>query len=333
MARKPVRNSTHKIKIDGVNLKPQKAKVDVVDYDDESTVMTTFEEHQTLIEKFFTKDSLGLVVEIGRPGISKSYAAKTESAKLPGEVMWISGKSSAFKVYQKLYRGRNKLVVLNDAELLWSDKSGRILLRDLTEMSKRKVLSWETSSSLLAKLGIPNSFSTTSRVLIIANQLKFGDKYESGALKDRGHPHYFEPSTLQVHEFVGGWFWDQEIYDYFSSRLHLMVRHSCRRYVKCSQRKQAGMDWRRVVDEQYCFSGTEEIFRKIYDDKSFPTIRSKVAEFVKLGGGCSKTWYNYLHRLAADLEETRVEPKRVTLKATRPPVEPEVDDFDFTEEE
>lgn len=330
--RKPVRKSTH-IKIEGVNLKPQKAKVELTDYDSESTVLTTFADHYDLIHRFFSKDKLGLVVEIGPPGVSKSYAAKTEAAKLPGEVMWISGKSSAFKVYQKLYRGRGKIVVLNDAELLWSDKAGRILLRDLTEMQTRKVLSWETASSQLAKLGIPNSFSTTSRVLIIANQLNFGNAKETGALKDRGHPHYFDPSTLEIHKYVGGWFWDQEIYDYFGSKLHLMARHSCRRYVKCSQRKEAGLNWKRVVDEQYCFSGTEEIFRRIYDDKSFPTIRSKVAEFTRQGGGCSKTWYNYLHRLAADLEETKKKPPKTRLKAKKPPEEPEVDDFDFESEE
>lgn len=94
--------------------------------------------------------------------------------------------------------------------------------------------------------GVPPSFQTTSTVAIIGNQWKSSNK-DVEALEDLGHIVFFEPSALEVHLNAGGWFWDQEIFDFVGPHLHLVEKPSLRTYVLASERKRAGLGWQTAV--------------------------------------------------------------------------------------
>jgi hypothetical protein len=85
------------------------------------------------------------------------------------------------------------------------------LLRSLCEHKPQKLLQWASTTPALAKAGVPQQFSTSSKVAIIANRFVFGDAEEYEAVVDRGHLMYFDPLPFEVHKRVGKWYWDQEV--------------------------------------------------------------------------------------------------------------------------
>jgi hypothetical protein len=136
------------------------------------------------------------------------------------------------QAYIDAYVHRNKLLIFDDAEVLWKRPGGRILLRSLCEHKPQKLLQWTSTTRELSNAGIPKSFETSSRVAIVANRFIFGDADECQAILDRGHLIYFNPTPLEVHQQVGEWFWDQAIYDHIGNHIHLLKDISVRLYLK-----------------------------------------------------------------------------------------------------
>lgn len=330
VARKPVRKPVKKVAkkkkvsplVDvNIPLAPQmnEKKSHLGEVPQEATEYTTYAEHAQLMHSFFKgnrkSNGMGLLIIVGRPGISKTHHTQ---AYMDDDVYFISGKNTPYMIYQQLYWNRNKTIILNDAEVLWADKTGRIIVRALTETEPVKKLTWQSASKSLAEKGIPLSFKTQSRVLIIANKFKFGSDDETEAILDRGHVMFFNPSTLEVHKYASTWFHDQEIFDFFGKHLNLLERHSCRRYVKAWEAKTSGWNWERTVVEQYCYRGVEKIFREIYMDDKYVLLKHKEAAFAKQTGMCRKTFYNYLGKLKSGIDTMVAEVPAIKCKGKAP---------------
>jgi hypothetical protein len=72
-----------------------------------------------------------------------------------------------------------------------------------------------------------------------------------GAGGDRGHILLFRPSALEVHLRTAGWFWRQEIFDFFAAHLVLITEPSMRHYILASERQRAGLDWKSFVLQRF----------------------------------------------------------------------------------
>ena len=116
--------------------------------------------------------------------------------------------------------------------------------------------------------GIPRRFSTSSRVLIIANDWRTLNVNVS-AVEDRGHLLVFEPTALEVHLRTATWFWDQEVFDWIGTHLHLIERPSMRLYYAAWEQKQAGLEWRENLLARW-LSGPRLLAAQLRAD---PTLR------------------------------------------------------------
>ena len=219
-----------------------------VDLPPQADVVTTYAEYYKIVKAFFA-GHFGLLIIVGDPGKSKSYEFQRQ-AEAKGGCKYVRGLGSPYKLYLSLYDYRDKDVILDDAEIYWKEADGRILLRELTEISKPASVSWAKQNARMEKEGYPTSFKTSSKVCLICNTLKFGRADEFAAIVDRGHLVYFDPTPQEVHTMAGTWApkkFGKEIYDAVGDHLHYMPNCSARIYEKLSQAKAAERDWKKLL--------------------------------------------------------------------------------------
>ncbi len=215
---------------------------------------------------------------IARWGIGKSFYIKQHANRKITHIM--EGNLRPLKTYMELYLHRNKLLVLDDAETLWADKAGRIIMRELTETSFPKTISWTSTVKFLEKDGIPISYDTNSRACIICNSFRFGRTDETAAILDRCQCYYFDPTNEEVARYVAYWFWDQEVFDYAAANLHGIDQLTARMYVKASERRAHGdHKWR---NEFTLLHGPDLIVQQVCTSGEFPSAEDRVAEFRRL---------------------------------------------------
>jgi hypothetical protein len=191
----------------------------------------------------FARGHFHLVILIGSAGLAKSRTARRV---LGDNVCWIEDNATPFGMYAKLYKHRDQFVVIDDVDALYADRSGVRLLKCLCQTEPDKGLAWRTDARSLERQGIPREFMTRSPVLIIGNDWRTLNK-NLAALQDRGHVLVFQPSAAEVHQKAGGWFTDQEIYEWLGQNLHRVREPSLRLYERAAELTAAGLDWTEVL--------------------------------------------------------------------------------------
>jgi len=240
----------------------------------------------------FAKGHINLLILVGPPGLAKS---RTVRAILRDDAAWIEGNATAFGMYLQLYRNRDRFVVIDDVDSLYSDRNGVRLLKCLCQTEEEKSVAWHSAARSLEKAGIPREFGTKSRVVIICNDWRTLNR-NVAALQDRGHVLVFQPSAIEVHAKASEWFRDAEILSWFAENLHRIPEPSLRLYLRAAELRRAGMDWTNALP-----LAPENIRKRLImqlkADQSHATEESRVRSFVSGGGGCRATYFNYARRL------------------------------------
>src|SRR5262249_39731332 len=161
-------------------------------------------------------------------------------------VCWINGQATPLGIYIQAYEHRNQPLVLDDVDGLYADRGSIRILKSLCQTEPTKTLNWHAATPILQRQEIPQQFTTTSRVALVGNDGRTTNA-DASALEARGQVLVFEPVPLEVHRQAATWFWDQEIFDFVSTHLHLIAQHSLRTYRQAWELKQSGLDWRRAV--------------------------------------------------------------------------------------
>ncbi len=260
-------------------------------------VLRTYRELDQFVEAF-AEGLLNLLLIIGRPGVQKSQAVK---AAVGRRACWIEGSATAFGLYAQLYRHRDRPVVIDDVDGLFADRAAVRLLKCLCQTEPRKRLGWYSAATAGDDQGIPSSFETTSRVAILANELRALNVNVS-AMLDRGHVVLFNPSAREVHLRTAGWFWDQEVFDFIGRSLHLADPLSMRDYALAWELKRAEMDYKSWLLTRWGMTGTRLLVAKLKADPSLNTEAKRVRAFIEQGGGCRATYYNHAKRLGQPLK-------------------------------
>jgi hypothetical protein len=239
----------------------------------------------------FVRGRIQRLILIGDDGVAKSRSVR---AALGGKGCWIEGKVTPFAMYVKLYHHRDEIVVIDDVDGLYADRSGNRLLKCLCQAAEEKTITWHRGARKLKRLGIPREFTTKSPVVIISNDW---DKINQAvaAFQDGIHVLVFQPGAAEVHRQAGTWFNDPEIYDWFAANLHRVNRPSLRHYVRASQLKAAGADWTVVLADE-----PEEMLSQLIADLLLNLVCGSTTErllaFVQLGGGCLGIFFNHCRR-------------------------------------
>jgi hypothetical protein len=258
----------------------------------------------------FAEGHLNLLILCGAPGIGKSRQVQRA---VGDKGCWIDGNASAFGVYMQAYEHRHRPIILDDVDGLSSDPRGVRLLKALGQSEKVKSLSWETDAKTLDSRGIPRQFTTTSRVVIIANQWKSLNA-DVSALEDRGHFLHFAPTAWEIHSQAASWFWDQGIYDFVAEHLHLIANHSLRTYVLAWELKSAGLDWKQGILSRFLLGTALEVAR-LRSNPAFKSEAERVQAFVASGAGCRASYFNHAKKLQAGVDKPRCMLRRLTPPA------------------
>ena len=267
--------------------------------------ITTYDELTQWV-RGFASGHLNLVILIGGAGLSKSQTVKQTIGK---QGCWIEGNATAFGIYQSLWQHRDRPLVIDDVDSLYSDKSAVRLLKCVCQTDEVKTVSWNTAA---LQSDIPRSFETRSKAIIIANDWKSLNANTS-AVEDRGHLLVFEPSREEIHLKVAEWFDDQEVFDWMADHIHLIPNLSMRHYVRAKELKAAKLDWVKVILSDSIPEKALVISRLIADPR-FTEQRQRVAEFTRLGYGNATTFYKWLKRIRPNNIDTS------RLKITLPQV-------------
>ena len=251
------------------------------------TVSTYAELHKFV--QAFADGHLNLLILIGSAGLAKSQSVR----KAVGEgACWIEGNATPFGIYNELYRRRGELVVIDDVDSLYTDRSAVRLLKCLCQTDPVKSVAWHSAAAGTEQL--PREFKTTSRVVIIANDWKTLDQ-NVAAVQDRGHLVIFEPSAEEVHQQVGQWFDDPHIYEWFGDHLHLIPNPSMRNYVRAKELQASGINW--VAHLLSEIPWKTRLVAELRADPTYESEKDRIVEFTARGAGSRATYFNVKRKL------------------------------------
>ena len=255
--------------------------------------LTTYDRLEAYLHAF-AQGHFGLLILVGSGGLAKSRSVR---AAIAGQACWIEGNATPFGMYLKLYRHRDRFVVIDDVDALYADRSGVRLLKCLCQTEDEKSVAWHSDAHSLERQGIPREFTTKSRVVIISNDWKTLNR-NVAALQDRGHVLLFQPDAAEVHRKAGTWFDDPEIYDWFAANLHRVREPSLRHYVRAKELKAAGMDWTEVLAAE-AEDPRARLAAELMASAAHASTAERARAFVERGGGCRATFFNYRRKSAS----------------------------------
>ena len=152
---------------------------------------------------------------------------------------------------------------------------------------------------------IPVSFTTTSRVILVANEWQTLNA-NVRALEDRAIVLHFDPSNAELHRKVDEWFKDKEVYDFLGRVIPYVRALSMRHYWKGSQLRRAGLaDWRTSL-LQMIFPDPRiaSVFR-LQHEFALRTEQERVDRFVAETGYSRATYYRVKAQLTAQKREAQ----------------------------
>lgn len=137
-------------------------------------------------------------------------------------------------------------------------------------------------------MSVPSSFTTDSRVILIANEWKRLNP-NVWALEDRAIILHFDPPNAEVHRRVSEWFDDHEVYDFIARIMNAIPAVSMRHYCKGSQLRRAGLkDWRTSLLQMVISDPRAGCLLALQHDPSIQSAAERVDRFVS-STGCSRS--------------------------------------------
>ncbi|MEE9186639.1 MAG: hypothetical protein V3U10_01245 [Bacteroidota bacterium] len=222
----------------------------------------TYERFHRHIKAWAAREIESLVV-LGKPGLGKSWAARTALADTPYHLF--SARLTPIEVYNRLYDNPDWPVVFDDVSALMRDSNFIDMLKNLCEAGPATVR-WNTSTDKLE--GREKSFRCTSPVLILLNKIPEKNP-DVKAILDRCDNILFEPSKSEVIGYIRQNFpQDGELIDLLAE---LPVLPSVRTLIKARQ-------WRNSA----YLSLTEELFSEC-------GVPDPVVHLVEIMQGCRES--------------------------------------------
>lgn len=249
----------------------------------------------------FAEGSLDLVLLLGKPGIGKTEAVKqalgTDDDR-HGGALYVEGHAQPFGLYQGLWRYRNSPVVLDDLDRLYANPDCVRILKPLCNTRRAKRISW-LSNAVASVPGLPSQFTTTSNVMLIANEWRSLNG-NVRALEDRTIVLWFNPTAEEIHRKTAEWFDEPEIYHFIGSYLPQIPQLSMRYYEKAKRLRHAGFsDWKKSLLQMMLSDRIVAVVAGLQLDPLRSNEAQRIKQFTAETGLSRATYFRVKARLPA----------------------------------
>lgn len=192
------------------------AKLRQLESDEEAIarIKASFEEMEDIVSCVGEGVIRGLIVA-GLPGVGKSHNIRECLRPYEGfgkltdtkTVTHVSGKTTPLALYMSLWENKDEgqVLVFDDCDsVLWEEDSQNILKAALDSRDVRRI-TWNTTSRVLDKADIPNSFDYKGRIIFITN-INFATMRESKVKSHldaiRSRCHYFNLTMGSARDII-----------------------------------------------------------------------------------------------------------------------------------
>jgi len=273
----------------------------------EAITLTTYAQLELYLAKFAAGE-LGLVLLLGRHGTGKSESvkralhvvsfARRRNTAAAQPVLYVEGHMQPYGLYKHIWQHRNRPVVLDDLDKLYADPNCVRILKPLCNTERTKRITWLTNLTLNDRV-VPTSFTTTSNVILIANEWRTANP-NVRALEDRAIILHFDPPNAEVHRKVGEWFHDAEVYQLIADTMPFIAALSMRHYCKGAQLRRAGLsEWRHNLLQMMFPDPRMACMLALQHDGELRSEAERVLRFVASTGSSRATYFRMKARFAA----------------------------------
>jgi hypothetical protein len=201
------------------------------------------------------------LVLLGTGGLGKSSVTQEILGKHtdgnpfdPNTAVWIEGNVSPVQAFVKVYYAKNRTLVFDDTPDLAKSPMLVSLLRQLMDTRATRTVTWMTSTPILEREGVPQSFETTSPIVLLSNQ--WGTNSDAfRALETRSIVVKFTPTPENIHREAGkhrpGY--HPDVYRYIGERIRAGDVHQLnyRDYVIASQLHANAVEWKEWLEVKF----------------------------------------------------------------------------------
>jgi hypothetical protein len=195
---------------------------------------------------------LNLLVVIGEPGVGKSFTIRDTLNRLNSDYSYNLTYSTPLAFYKLLYQNRNKDVIVFDDLYGLSDPLIKSMLKSACgeNLEGRRIINYNSTSPILEKEGIPESFEINARIILIFNEDISGFE----PIINRGVLLKFDFSFDEKKEiflkFVEEDLIDKEVLEYSLLISNAATKNlSLRTLIMLTKLKQEGYDYISIADE------------------------------------------------------------------------------------
>ena len=272
----------------------------------------------------FKNNNMDLLILSGLGGLSKSKIV--EEAMREREYLKIVSHISPMRLFILGYKHQHQPVVFDDVDCILQSDSNIALLKMFCDTSETKEISWFSTSAKLDEQGIPETYSTRSKIVIICNNFdQLSDKVT--ALKDRGWHIEFKPSNNEllakmreilpeVHKELSIEERTQvyQVIESYANVAEISIRTFIKGLFLYKECKAKGVDWRSILLQSIEINPKLVLLDKILRD--YEKEADRIEAWIKEGYS-RRNYYEFKLKLGADVRSpAENRPKDPSLEAT-----------------
>jgi len=238
----------------------------------------------------FRRKHIGLLIIVSRAGLGKTYLVEEELEIEAPLVLNSHITPLAFykTLYEKVKDEKDCLIMIDEAEMMFSNPKLKTMLKLLCDTRKEKVVQYTSTTPLIK--GLPKEIETEAKVIMLINTLNPSDEHIK-AIMSRGHLISFDPNDSEIFNYLNTWAEDKEITKFLGQYSKISKALTLRTYVKAEESKRSGLDWKAEVVNELNLDPKLLIVRRIINN--YKKEADRIERWKKETGGSRSLYYRY----------------------------------------